>query len=240
MNFNLNDFDENKSFNQIPAFLAPGSHELRLLSIWLEATPYDPSHLNVRMLVEGPAITDDFKGWQIDKDHPELGTYSGQIGTVSNGQYAFSDFVTKDGKAVKRDEQIFNWVCYFAKNIGKLELLREKVTGDYNNINDWVTDVAPVLCNLKDRFFLTIAGKEYINSNGYPAYRLFIPKNENFRQPACPGDMNEDIRDKKFLKFNPARHLIKQVEKKEIPVDSFAGAYETTALNYGGRNELTF
>jgi len=229
MSYNVVNFNENDS--RISAFLEPGTHTVRLLSMWAEESSFNKDFINLKLLVEGPAMEDpNFKGWNINPDHPEMGTFAGQIATVANGKYSFSDFTSKiDGKVVTRDEQIFNWVCKFAKNIGKWDTFVKTMSEDFPTIQSFLKAAIPTLCDGSNWFNLTIAGSEYTNNKGYTAYRLFIPKAENGKNPVCPGSFDEVMLNKRFMMFNPDKHIIKQTERKEVPVDSFAGRDESAS-----------
>lgn len=231
MSFNASEFDETKVQGGASPFLAPGQHTVRMLDMVLELAPFKSrdgeDNYFLRLTVEGPKIEDlGFKGWKIDPENPDLGEYEGQIGTLNHGPFAFSNFKTTDW-----DEQVFNWVCDYANYVGKLEKIRAIKEED---IYSFIQKVKPILCDPEEWILLTIAGKEYTNKKGFSSYRLFIPKDQDQRikRGFAASTQTQEILDKKFLSYDPAKHLTALPPKVDAPtVENFEGKDELQDFN---------
>ena len=230
MGFSIeNDYEES---SRISPFLVPGSYNVRLVNISLDRVKWDKNEsLNdrfINFIVEGSEILEgDFKGWAIDPNRPELGNYGGQIAFINSGEWAFKDFTTRTGKFISRDNQIGNWVCNFARCIGKFEDLKEKVK-DNSDIEEWIKDVNDLLSG--SIIAVTFGGAEYKNSKGYPAFRMYFPKPEGMLQPFANAAYSSEVMAKCFLKFHQKFNLPIYV-KKETPVTSFAGTAEPVSFD---------
>jgi hypothetical protein len=218
-----NDYSESTS--RISPFFNPGSYNVRILGISLEHPAWDKSKTgaerHIKILVEGPEITEEgFEGCLIDRNHPELGNYVGQIATIQAGQWSFKDFTTRAGKFIPRDNQIGNWVCNFARLIGKFEEIK---TIKDNDIEEWIDDASDILANTL--IAVTFGGQEYKNSKGYSAFSMYFPKPEGMLYPYANASYSPEVMAKSFLKFHEKYNLPIYVKKEEA-VTSFAGKSE--------------
>lgn len=213
----------------VSPILAPGSVLVTLHEMKLASMPFDADQLVINMTVEGPDMGKDFVGVEIDKMTPQLGRYKGQVATVQNSKWPFRTFTTKGGKVIERDDQIYNFINAFALHIGKLNDLKNAKINE-STIEGYVESATKVLCDSKNKFWMTIAGQEYLNNKGYIAYRLFVPKPEKNLQPyaAVVAGANPEEHPENFMLFNPALHIIKQT-----PVSTENAAESIDAMPIG-------
>ena len=84
--------------------LEPGNHLCKINNVTLEEFKFKEGAYNIILNVEGEDLGADFEGFYLDKDKPELGRYSGKVGTVKLAEWAFADGETKSGKALDKDK----------------------------------------------------------------------------------------------------------------------------------------
>jgi hypothetical protein len=162
--------------------LSPGTSYCKILNITLDAPPFDKEAYNVTLTLEGIDEGDDFTGIAIDKANPSLGNHRGKIAFVKNGRYPFSNY-SYQGKAIKRDDQIFRFINGIAKQMNILDQMN-KDNVESSTIEEYVEAVRKYLINPELWGFFTLAGQEYF-TEGYdkPNYRLFFPKMEKNKYP---------------------------------------------------------
>jgi len=245
MNFRIDDFDVNKDLNQSGGnsnspLLEPGTHQVRLVDMYLKTPGYDAKKekYELVLVLEGPNMGPDFKGWLKDPMNPGRGSFEGKSANVKHDFWAFSTYTNKRGETVDRDQQIFRWVNSFAFYIRKMEALRA-ANIDEATIEDYVAAAKNVLADQNHWFYTTIAGQQYKNKNGYDAYTLFFPKPTKLQQPYAyspDGDMPSNI-----LAFNPEEHItVKKEREAESLSDGFSvnGAGGYAPVN-NGFNDLS-
>ncbi len=180
--------------------LTPGEHKVKINNITLQATPYDANSYNINLNVEGEDLGEAFEGFLSDPANPSSPRYKGQIGRVGLSQWAYKDGTTKTGVEISRDQSILRALNSLAIALGKKEQLD---TIDVNTIEEFVEEADKVLSG--DIFInLIVAGKEYTNKQGYPAYNLFIPPAKDGKYPYEAVGVKES----KFMEFNPAVHIV--------------------------------
>lgn len=186
--------------------ITPGNHRLKINSIELEEFRFIPGAYHLILNVETEPI-DDFEGFLLDKDDPSAGNYAGQIGKVKASQYAYADGETKSGIKVNRDRSIMIFLQSLSKTLGINEWFLSQ-DNKHESIEDFVkafNNEAPY----KDKFLeFCVAGKEYLNKNGYTNYDMWLPKAENRKYSFGEVDSNN------ILEYNEEKHL-KKLEVKE-------------------------
>jgi hypothetical protein len=190
--------------------ITPGNWSLKINKLEVEEFKYKPAALHLLVHVETEAI-DSFEGFWIDKDNESLGKYAGQIGTVKAGQYAFADGVTKSNIVINRDTEMMKFLQNICIALGIKEWFTAQ-DGLHNTIEEFV-DAFNTKADYKNKFInFCIAGKEYMNKGGYPAYDLHLPKySKSGAAFGAPGT--------KVLAFT--EELIVKSAPKEV--DSFEG-----------------
>lgn len=251
--FKSSDYKESKG-SSIPKILTPGTHYCRIIDVTIDVPAYNKEASFIVLKLEGKDMGNDFKGIDIDRNNPSLGSYRGQIASVKSQQYPFSDYVY-NGKPVKRDKSMFNWINQLAKAMGVFEKMNEKgVEGE--TIEDYIYGVRKYLIDPELWGHFTIGGAEYFNE-GYsnPNYRLFFPKLQG-RENLFPFSAKEDENKNpiNFIHFNEKEH-IKLADDKDAgvakesakTVDSFEPTKETSIsddlsgvidINRGGDTDL--
>ncbi len=219
--FKSSDYKENKG-GSIPKILQPGTQYCRILDVKLDIPPYKKEGYFVVLKLEGVDQGDEFKGLEIDKNNPSLGNYRGQVANVKNGQYCFSDYVY-NGKLIKRDNQIYNWMNNLAKQMGVLDKMN-KAGVEGETIEDYVQGVRKYLIDPELWGYFTVGGSEYFNE-GYsnPNYRLFFPKTQ---KQTYPFSLTKESAT--FVEFDSEAHIIRakaddaeKAKESATPVDSF-------------------
>lgn len=231
--FSSNNFKEAGSG---PKIFEPGTHYVRIVDLYLEKSPFqgEEDAYFVTLKLEGKDEGDDFEGLMIDKNNPSLGRYRGKAATVRSKRGSFKDYVY-EGRSVKRDQQIFNWLNNLAKQWGVLgDMNKANVSGE--TIEEYVENARKFIINPEIYGYMTLGGSEYF-SEGYdkPNYNLFFPNvklsEKTFPFVACDEVDNEEPYPTNLTLFNAAEHIVKK-KRPELseddmkadsttPVDSF-------------------
>lgn len=161
--------------SSLPKIIQPGNHKVKINKVELEDFKFKPGAVNLLLHMEGEDLGEDFQGFFINKDNESLGRYKGQVARVKAGEWAFADGQTKSGIEVSRDMEILrflknlclelNCLNWFEDQDGKhgtIQSLVEAFNNDKPFANKWLN--------------VCIAGKEYMNKEGYTSYDLFLPK----------------------------------------------------------------
>jgi len=212
----------------MPKVIAPGNVVCKINNIALEKPSYDPSVYFLVMNVETEPI-EDFEGFYIDKNNPELGRHLGQVGKVKTNEYAYKDGVTKTGITVSRDMDILKAIQTIARNTDSLNWMEEN-DSKFETIEDYVTAFnqdAP----FKDKFVKTcVGGKEYTNKDGYTNFDLFLVRNQRNAYNMSPASDSD-----KVIAFDESLHIKK---KKVENVDSFGSGNVPTSSSVSNDFEL--
>jgi hypothetical protein len=194
----------------LPKTISPGNHILKINSVTLDEFKFIDNAYHLMLHVETKPI-ENFEGFSIDRNNPELGKYEGQIGRVKASQYAFADGETKSGIKIHRDRSILIFLQNLCKSLGINEWMSEQ-HNQHETIEDFVkafNDTAPY----KDKYLeYCVAGKEYVGKTGYTNYDMWLPKAQNGRYAF--GDVDNG----KVILYNEEVHL-KKLENK--PIESF-------------------
>ena len=196
--------------SSLPKTISPGNHILKINSVTLDEFKFIDNAYHLMLHVETEPL-ENFEGFLIDRDNPELGNYKGQIGRVKASQYAFADGETKSGIKINRDRSILIFLQNLCKSMGINEWMSDQ-HNQHETIEDFVkafNDTAPY----KDKYLeFCVAGKEYVGKTGYTNYDMWLPKAQNGRYAF--GDVDNG----KVILYNEEQHL-KKLENK--PIESF-------------------
>lgn len=192
--------------------LSPGNVTAKINYISLEDFEMKEGASFMILHLEGQPEEGDFEGFFIDKDRPELGRALGKLGRVRHHQYAYADGETKRGMVYKNDEilRAIKQLCIATDSVSWLESQDEKHATIESLINQFNSD-AP----FKDKWLdFCLAGREYVNKNGYTDYSLYLPR---FIKKSVPYEKH-GLDSGNLIQYDETQHL-KKVESK--PVESF-------------------
>lgn len=192
--------------------ITPGRVTAKINSVILEENRFKPGSYHVILNLETEDMGPDFEGFFINKDNPELGRYKGQIGKVKTSEWAYADGETKMGTKVSRDLEILRAVKNLCNEMSIMDWY-DAQDEKHETIEDLIAafnSEAP----FRDRWMdYCIAGREYLNKQGYTNYDLYLPKFNKGTTPYATLD-NES----KLIQFDAATHIRKSEAK---PVESF-------------------
>ena len=212
-----------------PKTFKPGNISAKINSVKLEKISWKEGAYSLVLNLEGPDLGDDFEGFQIDKDRPELGKAKGQVGRVKADKWPFSSGRTKSGIEIDRDTEILKFVKTLCKAMGKLDWF-EAVDNKYNTIEEFVAafdNEAP----FKNLWFnWCICGKEYMGKTGYMNYDMYLPK---ANKVGIPFEL-EHIDSGKVFTFDANVHIEKMKEVKAV--ESFS---DNTSSGDLGSSDIT-
>jgi hypothetical protein len=220
----LSTTDLKEGGNGLPKTIVPGNYALKINSVVLEDFKFIENAKHIILNVETEPI-EGFEGFMIDKDNPEAGNHTGQVGRVKASQYAYADGTTKTGIKIQRDRS----VLIFLQNLCKALDINDWFVaqdGKHDTIEDFIetfNNDAP----FKGKFFdACVAGKEYEGKSGYTNYDMWFPKasKEGYAFAAKGG---------KVLKYNETTHLTKMEVK---PVDNFGDDDDLNIPTRAGSN----
>jgi len=210
----------------MPKTIQPGNYTLTINNIYLEDFKFIQGAKHLIMNVETEPI-DGFEGFMIDKDNPEMGNHTGQIGRVKASQYAFADGKTKSGIEIFRDRSVLMFMNTLCKGLGLSEWFAAQ-DDKHNTIEEFV-DAFNETAPFKDVYMdFCIAGKEYESKSGFTNYDLWLPKGSK------NGYAFTAVDDPKLLQYEPAKHL-KKIEVKELE-----GGFEDTNSKLPGKTASDF
>lgn len=199
-----------------PKTLEPGNHLCKINSVSLEEFKLKPGSYHVILHLEGEDMGPEFEGFFLDKDNESLGRHKGKVAKLKLTQWAFADGTTKSGIAVSRNTEMLKALKQLCINLGCTDWL-PKQEGKHETIESFYgafNKEAP----FKNVFYnFCIAGKEYTNKGGFPAYDLFLPK---YSKDGISIEQ-QGITPSKLLKFNDATHVER---KKAETVSEFGNA----------------
>lgn len=200
-----------QSGSSLSKTLLPGEHTCTINKISYK-DGYNPDSLVIQLELEGPDLSEHgFVGFARDKDNPAMGNYSGQVGKVGLSQWDFESKVIsgKNGDfEVDRDSSIINELSKLSQACGKQDELME---GLVNDVYEFVNKADKVLSGSVLTF--VIAGREWINNQGYSQYNLFLPRATKNQVAYGNADDNN------LMKFDKDKMIISKV--KAPLVDEF-------------------
>jgi hypothetical protein len=189
--------------------LEPGNHKCKIVGVKLEDAKYKPGALNLIFTLVGPE-KDDYEGFLIDKDKPELGHYKGQVGYVKATDWAFADGTTKSGIEVVMVDEILKFIKRLCEVTGCMEWYDAQ-----DNLHDSIEDFVAAM--EKEKPFADIiidcciAGREYMSRRGYLNCDLYFPR---FSRTGVPVE-KAGTKPSKLIKYDAEAHL-KKAEPKEV------------------------
>lgn len=201
-----------------PKIIQPGNITCEVLSVKLEPAKFKEGGYDVVLNLEGPNMGEEFEGFWIDKDDQSKGRHKGQVGKVRASEYPYAEGTTKTGIQISRDKELLRFLQNFCKETGSLAWLESQ-----DNMHNTIESLFEALNNDKPfaakQLRMCIAGKEYVNKDGYTNFDLFLPKYVKGNVPFESADVAEAT--SKVLSFDPEVHVRK---KKVDVVASFGDA----------------
>jgi hypothetical protein len=198
--------------------ISPGKVTAKINSVVLEETKFKPGSYFLILNLETEDLGPEFEGFMINKDNPELGRHKGQVGKVKTSDWAYSDGETKTGTIISRDTEILRAIKNLCTSMDIMDWY-DAQDEKHETIEDLVTAFnteAP----FKDRWMeYCIAGREYLNKQGYTNFDLYLPKFVKGFAPYATLDNEE-----KLIQFDPIVH-VKKIEVKQV--ESFGDDIET-------------
>ena len=197
--------------------IAPGQITAKINSVVLEENRFKPGSYHLILNLESEDMGPEFEGFMLNKDNPELGRHKGQVGKVKTSEWAYSDGETKTGMQISRDTEILRAIKNLCTSMGIMDWY-DAQDEKHETIEELVAafnSEAP----FKDRWMeYCIAGREYLNKQGYTNYDLYLPKFSKGVTPYATLDNEE-----KLIKFDPVLHIKKNEVKQ---VESFGDEME--------------
>lgn len=184
----------------MPKLLQPGNVKCKITEVELEPFKFKPGGYHLVLSLEGPDMGSDFEGFFIDKDNEALGRHKGQVGQVKAGEWAFADGETKGGILVSRDTEILKFIKNLCTALG-INAWLDAQDNKHDTIESLVTAFNTEKPFAGKEIEYCIAGKEYLNRQGYTNYELFLPK---FSKTGVPFGTS------RVIKFNPDEHIRKK------------------------------
>lgn len=201
-----------------PKVIQPGNIECKINSVTLDKVPYKEGAYHISLNVETQPMGDNFEGFLVDKDNPDGDRYLGQIGRVRFSEWPFSDGETKSGIKIIRDKEIVRAIETICKEVGCTDWLEQQ-----DNVYETIEEFMEAFNSekpFKNKFVkMCVAGREYMNKQGYMNYDLFLPKvmrgQVNFER------VNAEL--SKLIKFDSEAH-IKKAKTESVASFSSAGS----------------
>jgi hypothetical protein len=193
-------------------FLAPGNVTAKINSIYLEDYDFVPGAKHLMLNLEGKPEGDDFEGYYIDKDKPELGRHKGKIGRVKHNMYAYADAETKLGP-INRDQEILKALKTLCVATGSEKWLedQDEKHATIDSLVEAFNNEAPFADKYVD---FCVCGREYVGKNGYTNHDLYLPRMAKKKVPY----EKHGAKSGNLIEFDESLH-IKKAEVK--PVESF-------------------
>jgi hypothetical protein len=217
--------------SSVPKVIQPGNETCTVLNIKLEPARFKEGGYDIILNVEGPVMGDDFEGFWINKDDQSLGRHLGQVGRVRASEYPYADGTTKSGIEVSRDKELLRFLQSFCKETKSLEWFVQQ-----DNKHETIESLFEAFNNDKPfagkEIRMCIAGKEYVNKEGYTNYDLFLPKYSRGQVPFESASIEENS--SKVVTFDEQIH----VKKRKVESVSSFGDNETAAPKVTGDFEL--
>lgn len=211
----------------IPKVIQPGNETCTVLNIKLEPARFKEGGYDVLLNVEGPEMGDDFEGFWIDKDNQAKGRHKGKVGRIRASEYPYADGTTKTGVEVSRDKELLRFLQSFCKETHTLEWFTAQ-----DNKHATIESLFEAYNNDKPfdgkELRMCIAGKEYVNKEGYTNYDLFLPKYSRGQVPFESANVDEVS--SKVVSFDEQVHVRK---RKVENVSSFGDSTPAAPASSG-------
>jgi len=203
--------------------LEPGNTTVSINSVMLVDNNFKPGSKHLILNVVGPDLGDDFEGFFINKDQPDLGRHKGAIGRVRTSDFPYADF--KDdakGIDIKRDNEIMKAVKRLCIEMGMEEWYNAQ-DEQHATIEDFIEQFNNDKPFKNIKLDVCLAGNQYENKEGYTNYDLYLPKSNKNKVSFELAGKNSG----KLMTYQPAIHLEVRKPKEGVakeavkPVDAF-------------------
>lgn len=185
---------------KISKTIKPGNIRAKIYDLQI-VNGYNPGSYHLTLFVETEPI-EGFEGFYIDKDDQSKGRYEGQIGRIKFSQWAFEDKTLPSGVQINRDHSIIKALLVISKAANKLDEIHALTE---ETIEDYVKAASKFL--IGDTYYeMCVAGKEYVDKNGYTQHDLFFPKLD-----AKSSFISQDADD--VVKFDSTKHIVVNTKK---------------------------
>jgi len=202
----LNTKDMQVGTGKARPLIGPGNNVVKINSITLDQTPYDPDAFNLNLHVETEPVGADFEGFFRDKDNESLGRYEGQIGRVRMSPYPYKDTTLPSGREISRDQEILKAMIFLSEVMDKRNEL-DQIQAE--TIETFIAGANAILCGKS--FNVCLASREWENKEGYINNDLYLPKLSKDGIPA--ESMDVDTNSSRLIAFDKAIH-VRPVQKK--------------------------
>jgi len=203
---------DNKGGN-IRKSISPGNITARIVDIQL-IDGYNPGSKHLILHLESVPVEGEFEGFLIDKDNPNGGRYTGQVGRVKYSRYAFEDGTTKGGYKKDRNIDCARAIRDLAKALGvsnEIDNIMVNIPGDRDaELNQFIKEARNILLK-RDYIDFCIGGREYTNKAGYTDYDLFLPYEKGKAAYEAP-----ETNPSRLISFEESKHIIGQKESKPV------------------------
>jgi hypothetical protein len=204
--------------SKISKTIKPGNVRARIYDLQL-VNGYNPDSYHLTMFVETEPI-EGFEGFFIDKDDQSKGRYDGQIGRIKYSQWAFEDKTLPSGVQINRDHSIIKALLIISKAANKLDEIHALTE---ETIEEYVKAASKFLVG--DTYYeMCVAGKEYVDKNGYTQHDLFFPKSDG--KISFISQEADDV-----LIFNSDKHIVSNT-KKAPTVTNFEPEAEQNGFSF--------
>lgn len=206
--------------------IGAGNNIVRINSISMSPTPWDPSAFNIHLHVETEPRGEGFEGFMIDKENPSLGKYAGQIGRVRMSPFAYQDATLPSGTEIKKDTEILKGMIYLSEVLG--------MRSELDSIEATTIEAFVESCNKlfsdSDFFHVCLASRQWENKEGYTQDDLYLPK---FSKAGIPMEAL-DTEPSRLVQFDKNIHV--KVPKGAATTKSF----EPTVASNGTASSSDF
>jgi hypothetical protein len=204
--------------SKISKTIKPGNVKARIYDLQL-VNGYNPDSYHLTMFVETEPI-EGFEGFFIDKDDQSKGRYDGQIGRIKYSQWAFEDKTLPSGVQINRDHSIIKALLIISKAANKLDEIHALTE---ETIEEYVKAASKFLVG--DTYYeMCVAGKEYVDKNGYTQHDLFFPKSDG--KISFISQEADDV-----LIFNSDKHIVSNTKKAPV-VNNFEPEAEQNGFSF--------
>jgi hypothetical protein len=194
--------------NGSPKSLDPGTHYCRIVDVRPDVPVWAKNdELQIIVTLEGPDEGDDFEGFPIDPQNPEVGRYRGKIANVRAQRFVFETRAIKGtDKIIERDASLYEWISEFLDSMGKLQAV-VALGKTYFSPEQYLETAASYLIDSENWGKFTIGGEAYVNKNGRDSWRLFFPRKVGNKKPFARVS-DESVTPESLMEFNPKYHLV--------------------------------
>lgn len=207
--------------------IEPGNVQAKINSISVKPFSLKPENLEIILNLETKPVGEGFEGFFIDPQDQSRGRHLGQVGRAKTTQWAYSDGKTKTGIAISRDNEMMKDLKRLCEQLGE-DAVQWFVDQDGKHMTiESLFEAFERDQVYKDRYLnFCVAGKEYMNKQGFPTWDLFLPR---FSKAGVPFE-KEGAKPSRLITFNPNDHIIKK-EKDSVSSfnDSNTSSGEATA-----------